>query len=240
MLQISTTHLTRKRVPIVKGQSKYRRFCAHPRHIRKKLLASGRPYWCEICHCRSKGFTRTQDGWLWNGKPITLQVDHIYGVDFEGCDALDCIQWACALCHGQQATSITKRIQPHSYRIPPKSKDNGKWSWKDNPAKELRSAFNNPQNKHIINLVDSGRQYVCAHCNCDYMDGISDPDHGFWHWNGLPTKLEVNHIHGRMIPNADNAESCEWACANCHWQHTTETRKQRMKERKNGVDRDVS
>ena len=201
-----------------------------PTTLKNRLLATGRSYRCEICHCKSDGFSMSAHSctylpntftvhpvsgnkkysppfqWLWHGNPIEFEIDHINGIDFEEADDEDNLRWLCSNCHSQQPTSTGRRVKPDSKRdIPPVTKHR--------------------KQKHIQNIVNSNRPYECANCKCEHMDGISDPVHDFWSWNKGPIKLEVNHINGRKIPDADNVDNLEWLCPNCHYQHTCANRK---------------
>jgi len=58
----------------------------------RKYITETRGYKCEDCGC----------GPMWNGKPITLQLDHIDGNSDN--NALNNIRWLCPNCHTQTQT----------------------------------------------------------------------------------------------------------------------------------------
>jgi hypothetical protein len=71
---------------------------AHPHLLRRALIESGIPYKCSECPC---------DG-TWNGKEITLHVDHIDGKYW------DCrkhnLRFMCPNCHSQTSTYCGKNV----------------------------------------------------------------------------------------------------------------------------------
>lgn len=77
----------------------------HTSHnLRRRLQAvKSRPYKCAICGLEP----------LWNGKELTLEVDHISG-DSSDC-RLENLRWLCPNCHSQ--TSTFRGKNKHSKRI---------------------------------------------------------------------------------------------------------------------------
>jgi hypothetical protein len=63
-----------------------------PKALRRALEDTGRPYLCAECGI----------GDSWNGRPLTLHVDHIDG-QFWDC-RIDNLRFLCPNCHGQTAT----------------------------------------------------------------------------------------------------------------------------------------
>jgi len=74
----------------------------HVSQLRTLLHNSGRFYMCEWCRCEA--MTLENGEWYWMGKILTLQVDHIHGVDGTNQqDRLDNLRWLCSSCHTQSA-----------------------------------------------------------------------------------------------------------------------------------------
>lgn len=66
-------------------------------HLRRALLQSGILYKCEICN--NKG--------IWNGKPLTLEVDHIDGNWRD--DRKHNLRFICPNCHSQLKTTTKSK-----------------------------------------------------------------------------------------------------------------------------------
>lgn len=87
---LSTSHFDLKNKPIDywlsvrKGEPKG--------HLASKLLKLGRKYSCEECHL----------GETWNGKKITLHVDHINGINYD--HRQENLRFLCPNCHSQTPT----------------------------------------------------------------------------------------------------------------------------------------
>ena len=178
----------------------------HQRILRRQLDRAGRLYICEYCRCDNM---ELRDGdWYWNGKVLKLQVDHTKGVDINTLDAHDVesLAWTCSNCHSQRPNSRSC-------------------------VKSLQDAPYDIRRPYVSNIVTSGRSYVCEECKCKDMYMYN----GYWHWQDWPIKLEVNHKNGRNIDNPHHPNNLSWNCPSCHWQHTTETRKQRREEKKTDV-----
>ena len=157
------------------------------------LKNAGRLEICEFCRCEK--MTLEEGKWIWNGKPLTLQIDHILGLTGDDPDRLDNLRILCPLCH--------------------MSTDN--WG-KQKKRKQNKKTYRKggwPKKPHINALKRIGREYVCAHCKC--VDFEKD-ECWQWLWNGLPVKFEVNHIKGRNIENANDPTNLEYVCTNCHSQ----------------------
>lgn len=170
--------------------------------LKRVMEKSDRLYICEWCRCECMSMENHE--WMWHGKPLKLQIDHIKGLDEcknEDADKAENLRWLCANCHTQTPNSnyAVKSLQQKHPKCP------------------------RPYQKA---LIDSDREYVCANCKCQdmYLDS------GFWHWRDWPLKLEINHIAGRDIPDPDSLQNLEWLCPNCHFQHSMQTRVEQLKK----------
>ena len=68
--------------------------------LRNQLKRAKRPYICENCDCKS--MTMGDNGeWQWEGRDLALEINHRYGVGFEGCDHPAMLQYLCSPCHRQ-------------------------------------------------------------------------------------------------------------------------------------------
>lgn len=96
---------TRKRMSVSQLKSKRRK----TQVLRSDLFASGRPNVCAWCKCVN--FQWIDNEWWWNGKPITLQIDHIVGRQgYDGDDNLSNLRLLCPNCHSQ-TENFTGRAQ---------------------------------------------------------------------------------------------------------------------------------
>ena len=102
LLQLNISHLCRKnnqygarqRLPSNKLIAR-----RHTRELRRELQDAGREYVCEECQCAN--MQQEHGIWLWQGKPLLLQVDHISGRNCPDPDSLDNLRYLCANCHSQ-------------------------------------------------------------------------------------------------------------------------------------------
>ena len=70
------------------------------KRLRKFLEASGRSYICEWCKCEE--MTLNDGEWEWQGKKLSLEIDHIHGVDgTDHQDRLENLRFLCPSCHSQ-------------------------------------------------------------------------------------------------------------------------------------------
>ena len=76
--------------------------------LRKLLDESGRLYICDWCRCEK--MTLENGEWLWRGLPLTLQIDHIHGVDgTDNQDRVDNLRYLCPNCHSQTSNFCGKQ-----------------------------------------------------------------------------------------------------------------------------------
>ena len=109
--------------------------------LKRRLVQAGiKQYVCEICGCSNE----------WNGKPLTLQLDHINGNHSD--NRLENLRILCPNCHSQTETYSNKRSKRHNYCVDcgceisltstrcgscaSKYKNNFKVDPKDRPTKE--------------------------------------------------------------------------------------------------------
>lgn len=67
--------------------------------LKKKLAEIGRPLRCELCGTGNQ----------WNGKPLTLQIDHVDGNN-KNC-LLDNLRFLCPNCHSQTPTFTGRKLR---------------------------------------------------------------------------------------------------------------------------------
>ena len=188
-------------MPTKKGQSvKWRTEKCKVRRktpvLRNFLNRIGRLEICEWCRCEAMELS---DGkWLWHGKELRLHIDHIHGMEVENCDAADNLRYLCPNCHTQTYN--------HSKSKRPKNQT----QWKQPNRKPEPGSHAT----HAKNMRKSSKGYTCVKCKCENMI----QEHNGWLWREWPIKLEINHIRGRSIPNADHIDNLEYLCPNCHAQ----------------------
>lgn len=158
-----------------------------------KLEVAGRLKICEWCRCEH--MTLHEGEWIWNGKVLKLQIDHIHGFEGDDPDRIENLRILCPQCHAS-TSNWGKHTKPR-----PAAKTKRKSGW--------------PKKPHINAMRKSGREYICAHCNCDKF--VKHDSWG-WLWNDWPVKLEVNHINGRKIENPNHLSNLEYICTQCHTQ----------------------
>lgn len=74
--------------------------------LKKRLIEVGlKEDKCEICGCSNE----------WNGKPLTLQLDHINGNHSD--NRLENLRIVCPNCHSQTETFSNKRAKKHNYCV---------------------------------------------------------------------------------------------------------------------------
>ena len=74
--------------------------------LKKRLIKEGlKEDKCEICGCFNE----------WNGKPLTLQLDHINGNHSD--NRLENLRVVCPNCHSQTETFSNKRAKKHNYCV---------------------------------------------------------------------------------------------------------------------------
>ncbi len=72
------------------------------KQLRNILRHVRRPYICEWCQCEKMELEKDGE-WMWNGVPVQLEVNHVLGVGFEGCNAVENLQYLCPNCHRQHS-----------------------------------------------------------------------------------------------------------------------------------------
>ena len=185
-MKLDTEHIEQRCTPFESlqphGRSKHPRRCRNV--LRRRLLESGVLEICQWCRCENMELDNGQ--WLWHGKPLRLEIDHIHGRSnppSEWDDRLDNLRFLCPLCHSQTHN------HPHTYRV--------------NPPKKL--------NKHTKVITESGREYICELCKCEHMEKGWN---GCWLFRDWPCKLQVDHIDGDNSNN--DISNLRWLCAQCH------------------------
>lgn len=167
--------------------------------LKRKLLMSDRLYICEWCLCENMDLV---DGeWIWNGKKLTLQVDHIKGREHEDVNSL---RFLCPSCHTQTANHTT---------------------YSDDPLHPIEDGKDSKQT-HRKKIFNSDVPYICNACQCCHYT----KEYEYWLHRDWPLNLEVNHINGRRIDNPHDLSNLEFLCPNCHTQHTNENVKRRQEE----------
>ncbi len=76
-------------------------------HLKRKLISEGLvPYECAECKIRNE----------WNGKPLTLQLDHTNGISHD--NRLENLRFLCPNCHTQTDTYAGKNSRGMRPKIP--------------------------------------------------------------------------------------------------------------------------
>lgn len=145
--------------------------------LERRLQESGRLEICEWCRCEAMD-DFDNGKWIWCGRPLTLEIDHIHGKGFPGCDEPWNLRYLCPTCHGQTST--------HTHNTSYRQKGEIKRKQLSYAASKLKKA-NVP--------------YVCSNCNCKHYTWEDEK----WNYRGWPLVLEANHIHGRRV-DADSCE----------------------------------
>ena len=155
--------------------------------LRNILEKDNRLYICEICRCEDMELDDGQ--WLWNGKPLKLEIDHIqrYQHTDDDLDHPSNLRWLCPNCH---------KSTP---------------SWANNGKKRLHFQEKSDKRRQ---MEKHGKEYICTECQCVHMQ----KEHHYWLWKDWPLNLEQDHIHGRNIENPHSADNMRWLCRNCHSQ----------------------
>ena len=154
--------------------------------LKKRLIKEGiKEDVCEICGCSN----------VWNGQPLTLQLDHINGNHSD--NRLENLRILCPNCHSQTDTFSNKRAKKHNYCVDcgceisltstrcgscaSKYKNNFKVDPKDRPTKE-----------ELLELILSKPFTVIGD-----MYGVKDNTIRKWCKNyGLPsTKKELRELY---------------------------------------------
>jgi len=106
-LNLDTTHFTPyknasklKAFPLEDLLFENKYFPAH--RIKKKLIAAGIKE--DICEIKGCGV-----GAFWNGKPITLELDHINGINDD--NRIENLRIICPNCHSQTETYRSKKLK---------------------------------------------------------------------------------------------------------------------------------
>lgn len=94
-----------KEYQVVKEESILSKNCKHPRCVLRRYIIANNllPYKCDICGISS-----------WQEKPISLEVDHINGVNND--NRLENLRFLCPNCHSQTPTYGSKNIKIDSQK----------------------------------------------------------------------------------------------------------------------------
>jgi len=152
--------------------------------LRRKLKDAGILEICSWCRCEHM---ELDDGkWLWFGRELRLQIDHIHGRSNPPCekdDDVNNLRFLCYNCHSQTPNCTL------GYKINPKTRSNS--------ARQI--------------LLRSGKEYICEMCKCEHMEkGFN----GAWEWRGWMLNLQCEHIDGDH--NNDELSNLTWLCPCCH------------------------
>ena len=75
--------------------------------LRSILEGYGREYVCHVCNCED--MTMGENGeWQWKGHDLPLEINHMYGVGFHGCDHPKNLAYFCAACHRQHSKLLVQ------------------------------------------------------------------------------------------------------------------------------------
>jgi hypothetical protein len=176
--------------------------------LRRCLLELGVPHQCAVCGHLP----------MWNGGPLTLQVDHING-DWSD-DRLENLRFICPNCHSQQLTSINQPTRPlkrcagcdtpfrgpltqrfctmkcaakHKRRARGPNQEKAKW-----PVADILRVmvWSEPVEDVAKSLGVSGR---AVHKRCKRL-GINTPPRGYWQ------KLRAGKLEPRSVDKIGMAE----------------------------------
>jgi hypothetical protein len=143
---------------------------SHSRNaIKKAMLRNGlEGIECSLC----------QQGRNWNGKPLTLQLDHINGIAND--HRLENLRWLCPNCHSQTDTFAGKGrskivLQNKLHKCKKVFKYKTKIEWpSDSELSKL--VWEIPRSKLALQLGISDKA-IAKHCK---KHGISQPSRGYW------------------------------------------------------------
>lgn len=170
--------------------------------LRKKLQKSNRLEICEICRCENLEYH--EGNWMWQGKPLQMQIDHIKGIIHDDSDDVEFLRYVCANCHSQTANCCHS---VKSYHDPVTRKTHGKI------------------------LLNSTREYICTNCRC--VDMTFYNRHWHWRDWPIKLECNHINGHNIPEPNSiENLEWLCPSCHSQHTQETRQKRHDEAKNKK--------
>ena len=132
-------------------------------HLKRRIIAEGiLPYQCT--ECRGTG--------VWNGKPISLQLDHRNGISTD--HRLENLRFLCPNCHSQTPTYAGRGARRPERLKQPKPRPT-KISWPS--VEELRLLVQSKPMATLGKMLGVSGIAVKRHCQ---KHGIETPARGYW------------------------------------------------------------
>ena len=154
--------------------------------LKKRLIESGlKEDRCELCECSNE----------WNGKPLTLQLDHINGNHSD--NRLENLRIVCPNCHSQTETFSNKRAKKHNYCVDCGCEISLKSTRCNTCASKYKNSFkvkpeDRPSKEELFELIKNN-----PFTKIGEMYGVKDNTIRKWCKNyGLPsTKKELRELN---------------------------------------------